>query len=70
MKQIVEKPSPITGGLLALCSEPATVSYRGETITYEKSFYHCIDTDMSFADEELERVNLKRIYDTYRRHGV
>lgn len=71
MRQIIDKPSPITGGQLELCSEQATVSYRGETISYEKSFYHCLDTGMEFADEELEKANLKRIYDTYRRrHGI
>lgn len=71
MRQILDRPSPITGGMLELCTMPATVSYRGETISYEKSFYHCVDTGMEFADEELEKANLKRVYDTYRhRHGI
>ena len=66
MKQIVNKPSPITGGMMELCTETASVEYRGETISYEKSYYHCVDSDLEFADEELEAANLKRIYDTYR----
>lgn len=71
MNQIVNKPSPITGGLLELRSEPATVEYRGETISYEKSFYHCVDSNFEFADDELAAANLKLIYDTYRRlHGI
>ena len=70
MRQIIDKPSPVTGGRLELCSEPATVLYRGENVSFEKCFYHCVDTGMEFADEELERANLKRMYDTYRRrHG-
>lgn len=71
MRQIVDKPSPITGGLLELCKEPATVTYRGDTISYERSFYHCVDSDMDFTDDELDNANLKLIYDTYRfRHGI
>ncbi len=71
MKQIIDKPSPITGGLLELYTEPATVTYRGETVSYDRSYYHCVDTGMEFADEELEGINLKRLYDTYRRiHGI
>lgn len=71
MRQIIDKPSPITGGKMELCSEPATVQYRGEIISYEKQFYHCIDSDMEFADDELEAANLKLIYDTYRHfHGI
>lgn len=71
MRQIVNKPSPITGGALELCTEMATVEYRGETISYEKSFYHCVDSDMEFTDEDLENANLKLIYDTYRSlHGI
>jgi len=71
MKQVIDKPSPITGGLLELHTEPATVTYRGETISYDKSFYHCVDTGLEFADDELEQKNLKNIYDTYRRlHGI
>ena len=71
MKQIIDKPSPFSGGMLELHTEPATVTYRGETISYDKSFYHCVDTGMEFADEELEGMNLKRIYDAYRLlHGI
>lgn len=67
MSQIVNKPSPITGGLLELRSESASVEYRGETIFYDRAFYHCVDSDLDFADDELEAANLKLIYDTYRR---
>lgn len=71
MRRIIEKPSPITGGKMELCSEPASVEYRGETILYEKQYYHCVDSDMEFADEELDAANLKLIYDTYRRrHSI
>lgn len=71
MNQIVNKPSPITGGQLELRTESATVEYRGETISYERSYYHCVDSGLEFADEELESANLKLIYDTYRRgHGI
>lgn len=71
MRRIIDRPSPITGGKLELCSELATVEYRGETISYERSFYHCIDSDMEFEDEEVEAKNLKLIYDTYRlRHSI
>ena len=71
MKQIIDKPSPITGGLLELHTEPTAVTYRGETISYDRSFYHCVDTGMEFADEELESMNLKRLYNAYRSiHGI
>ena len=71
MKQIIDKPSPITGGLLELHTELAAVTYRGETISYDRSFYHCVDTGMEFADEELESMNLKRLYNAYRSiHGI
>ena len=71
MKQNINKPSPITGGLLELHTEPATVTYRGETISYDRSYYHCVDTGLEFTDEELESMNLKRLYDTYRSiHGI
>ena len=71
MKQLIDKTSPITGGKLELCSVPATVEYRGETISYERFFYHCLDSDMEFEDEELEARNLKLVYDTYRRrHSI
>lgn len=71
MNQIVDKPSPITGGLLELRTEPASVEYRGETISYEKSFYHCVDSNLEFTDEELTDANLKLVYDTYRRrHAI
>lgn len=68
MKQTINKQSPITGGKLELRSEPATVEYRGETIAYEKKYYHCVDSGMEFTDDVLESENLKLIYDTYRRH--
>ena len=71
MTQIIDKISPITGGKLELRSEPASVEYRGETISYEKKFYHCVDSEMEFTDDELEAENLKLIYDTYRRrHSI
>lgn len=71
MRQIIDKPSPITGGQMELCSELASVSYRGENISFEKYFYRCVDTGMEFVDEELEQANLKVMYDTYRfRHGI
>ena len=66
MKQTIDKPSPITGGQLELCSERATVGYRGETVIYNRKFYHCVDSGMDFADDELEVANLKEIYDSYR----
>ena len=68
MRKRVNKPSPITGGALELCTETATVEYRGEIISYDRSFYHCVDSDMTFTDEYLENSNLKLIYDTYRSH--
>ena len=56
---------------MELRSEPATVEYRGETISYEKAFYHCVDSSLEFVDEELEAANLKLIYDKYRlRHSI
>lgn len=51
---------------MELFTESATVTYRGETISYDRSYYHCVDTGMEFVDEELESMNLKRIYDNYR----
>ena len=66
MSVIVDKKSPITGGPLELCKEQAEVTYRGEQISYEKSFYRCVDSGMEFVDEEQEKANLKLIYDTYR----
>ena len=68
MSIIVDKPSPVTGGHLKLCTEIAEVTFRGETISYEKSFYRCMDSGLEFVDEELENSNLKSIYDTYRQN--
>lgn len=63
--------SPLTGGALELCTKPASVEYRGETIAFEKSYYRCVDTGFEFEDEYLENKNLKTMYDTYRRrHGI
>ena len=68
MRRIVDKPSPVTGGQLELCTEKAEVTFRGETIAYEKSFYRCLDSGLEFVDKELENANLKSIYDTYRQN--
>ena len=68
MSMIVDKRSPFTGGPMELRTEPASVVYRGETIQYEKSFYHCVETNMEFVDEILEAANLKQVYDKYRRN--
>lgn len=71
MKVTVDKPSPITGGEMELCKELAEVTFRGEVISYEKSFYRCLDSGLEFVDEELENANLKLLYDTYRcRHSI
>ena len=71
MRHLLDKPSPITGGPLELCVEPATAHFRGESIPYQKRYYHCVDSDMEFANSEMETANLKAIYDTYRRrHGI
>lgn len=71
MKKVIDKKSPLTGGALELCTEQDSLEYRGETITYIKSFYRCVDTGFEFEDAELENANLKIIYDTYRRrHGI
>lgn len=66
MRKLVNKPSPITGGPLELCIETAEVTFRGEIIPYEKTFFHCVDSGLEFVDEEQEAANLKLIYDTYR----
>jgi hypothetical protein len=66
MRRLIDKPSPITGGKLELCSEPATVEYHGRTISYERRFYHCVDSNLEFADNELETANLNEIYNNYR----
>lgn len=68
MRKVLDRPSPLTGGKLELCKERAEVTFRGETISYVKSFYHCVDSDAEFVDEELENANLKLIYDTYRQN--
>lgn len=71
MRQLLDKPSPITGGPLELCVSPATGNFRGETIPYQKTYYHCVESDMEFADSEMEKANLKAIYDAYRKlHGI
>ena len=54
MRQLLDKPSPITGGPLELCVSPATGNFRGETIPYQKTYYHCVESDMEFADSEME----------------
>ena len=68
MSIIVDKPSPVTGGQIELCKEKTEVTFRGETISYEKSFYRCLDSGLEFVDEELENANLKSIYNTYRQN--
>lgn len=71
MKQTVKKPSPVTGGKLQLRTKKAVVEYRGESISYEKRYYHCMESGLEFTDDELEEANLKLIYDTYRRrHNI
>ena len=54
MKKVFDKKSPLTGGALELCTEQDSLEYRGETITYIKSFYRCVDTGFEFEDAELE----------------
>lgn len=66
MSIIIDKISPITGGKVELCKKTAEITYRGELITYEQSYYRCVDSGFEFADEELEKNNLQLIYDTYR----
>lgn len=68
MRTIVDKPSPITGGLLELCKEMTEITFRGEVLYYERTFYRCIDSGIEFTDEEQEDADLKLIYDTYRRN--
>lgn len=68
MKTIIDKPSPITGGCLELCKEKAEITFRGEVITYERTFYRCVDSGFEFADEEMENEDLKQVYDIYRRN--
>lgn len=71
MKTIADKPSPVTGGQLEVCRQMEEVIFRGEKISYEKSFYRCLDSGLEFVDEELETANLKLMYDTYRRiHSI
>lgn len=71
MSIIPELKSPLTGGQVELRTEDAQVEYRGETINYVKSFYHCVDTGFEYEDAELENSNLKNMYDTYRKsHGI
>lgn len=71
MSVLINKPSPVTGGPLELCKEKAEVTFRGETISYEKSFYRCVDSGLEFVDEELEKKNLRLMYDAYReRHSI
>ena len=71
MRQLLDKPSPITGGPWELCVESATAHFRGENVLYEKRYYHCVESDMEFVDTEMETANLKAIYDSYRRrHGI
>ena len=54
MSMVIDKKSPLTGGALELRTEQDSLEYRGETITYIKSFYHCVDTGF-----ELKMLNLK-----------
>lgn len=71
MTVIVDKPSPVTGGPLQLCKAISEVTFRGETISYEKSFYHCVDSGLEFVDDELEKKNIRLIYDAYReKHSI
>jgi len=71
MKTPTDIPSPFTGGKMELCVEESSTVFRGEKISFKKSFYHCLDSGAEFANEEMEASNLKNIYDTYRRkHGI
>lgn len=71
MSMIVDKPSPVTGGPLQLRKAIFEVTFRGETLSYEKSFYHCVDSGLEFTDDELEKKNLRLIYDVYReKHSI
>lgn len=63
--------NPITGEKVLLCKEQSEVTYRGEKITYEKSYYRSLEDGFEFFDEQLEESNLKQIYDIYRkRHSI
>ena len=71
MKKLLDISSPITGGPLELCSSKETITFRGEEISYDKKYYRCIESGAEFADDKLEKENLKSIYDNYRlRHGI
>ena len=58
--------SPFTGGKVELRKELSTVKYKGRTITFEKEFYHCVDTGHKFTDAELEQRNLDRMWEQIR----
>lgn len=71
MRKMLDIHSPITGGPLELCTSDESISFRGEVIHFEKKYYHCVDSETEFTDDELEKDNLKSVYDNYRiKHGI
>jgi len=55
--------SPFTGGRVELRKEPSTIKFNGRTITFEKEFYHCVETGNNFTDACVEQRNLDRMWE-------
>lgn len=61
----VTRKSPLTGGELLLLQEKANVTFRGESVTFTKKFYHCVDSGMEFTNDELDDDNMWAIFRAY-----
>lgn len=63
--------SPFTGGKVRLCTEMATIEFRGESYSVERVYYVCEDTGVDFTTTELDEKNMEAVYRQYRdKYGI
>ena len=63
--------SPFTGGEVVRKSRVTTFRYRGEEFTVEREYYECVDTGLTFTDDELDQRMYDDVVSQYnQRHGI
>ncbi len=64
--------SPITGKQMKLVKEPGTkLSFRKEEFRIVYHYYLCEESGEKFTNEDLDRINITQVYNSYReKYGV
>lgn len=62
---MTEIKSPFTGGNVRLCTEKASVEFRGEAYSFERAYYVCEDTGIDFTTTELDEKNMEAVYELW-----